>query len=184
MQATDGDNRILFYFAGHGILVDGSEEPFDSSSKSFAQALVAGNGEHIYGSELRSWFCNSSNRSASITAVFDACHTGGIMGLPYSCEIYREDIRVHRSSKQTVPVEMLEISAARWNQQAFSSSRGGGMYGQLSWCLVQYLKETDDESVNGLAHYLDENCDPDGGQLPQICYSRQIKGPRVLSDST
>lgn len=184
MQASDGANRVLFYFAGHGILVDGAEEPCNSSLNNFSQAIVAGNGEHIYGSELRSWLCGFPSRSASIVAIFDACHTGGILGLPYSCEIERDDIRVHRSSKQKVPIETLEISASRWYQQAFSNSRGGEMYGQLSWCLLQYLRTTGSQSVGGLAHYLDENCDPRRSQEPQICYSRHIKGPRIVSDST
>lgn len=67
MQASDGANRVLFYclsnpfatgiapemlsvVAGHGILVDGAEEPCNSSLNNFSQAIVAGNGEHIYGS--------------------------------------------------------------------------------------------------------------------------------------
>lgn len=184
MQASDGDNRILFYFAGHGILVDGAEEKCNSSLNNFARAIVAGNGEHIYGWELRSWFCGFPSRSASIVAVFDACHTGGILGLPYSCEIERDDIRVHRSSKEKVPIEMLEISASRWYQQAFSNTREGEMYGQLSWCLLQYLRTTGGQSVDGLTRYLDGNCDRYRSQEPQICYSRQLKGPRILSNST
>lgn len=179
MQAAGADSRILFYFAGHGVQAVDSEVLSQHPSKKFTQAIVAGDGELIFGWELRSWFGSGPHCSVSVTAIFDACHTGGILGLPYTYEIGK-GIRTRRRSKNKVPTTMLEISAARSGQLAFSNDIAGGFYGQMSWCLVQYLNTTNDESVEGLAYHLYKQCDPSGDQLPQICYSQQMKGRQVL----
>lgn len=179
MKTAGADSRILFYFAGHGEQVVDSEDLRQNSSKKFTQAIVAGDGELIFGWELRSWFGSEPHRSVSVTAIFDACYTGGILGLPYTYEIGR-GIQVRRRSKNKVPITMLEISAARPGQLAFSAHIAGGFYGQMSWCLVQYLKATSDESVEGLVHHLYNRCDPSEEQLPQICCSQQMKRRQVL----
>ncbi|KIO24131.1 hypothetical protein M407DRAFT_26485 [Tulasnella calospora MUT 4182] len=163
MQSVAPGDNVLFYFSGHAI-----EEPY--------QAIIAGDGELISGLELRDCLNNTPHDSVSVAAVFDACHTGGSMGLPYNYERKWYGTRVKRVTREKQEIPMIQISAARRGQFAYSNRFKDGYFGQLTWCLIQYLKTTTDSTIEGLTSYLYKNCDPTGAQLPQVSASHSFRG--------
>ncbi|KAG8910143.1 hypothetical protein FRC01_006522, partial [Tulasnella sp. 417] len=56
-----------------------SVHKFSLNSEDPPQAIIAGNGERIPGSKLRSWLTTRVNSGVSVTAVFDACSSAGIL---------------------------------------------------------------------------------------------------------
>ncbi|KIO23271.1 hypothetical protein M407DRAFT_27262 [Tulasnella calospora MUT 4182] len=77
-------------------------------------------------------------------------------------------------------VVTVQISAAQPDQSAYSRTFNDGYYGQLTHSLIQYLKDTDYPTMEGLVAHLYTNCDSSGDQEPQVCASRKIKGPISL----
>ncbi|KAG8964637.1 hypothetical protein FRC05_003750 [Tulasnella sp. 425] len=95
VSATNKSGSTVFYFAGHGALVE-EEGPLESSTaaKALAQAIIVEKGERIYGPELRSWLSAGADPGASVTAIFDTCTCAGILGLSYRYE--------YRSKRQEI----------------------------------------------------------------------------------
>lgn len=71
---------------------------------------------------------------------------------------------------------MIQISASRPEQIAFSCNYNGGYHGQLTWHFVQYLNTTADLTIENLVSYLYQKCDPSGAQLPQVSASHEFQG--------
>ncbi|KIO19403.1 hypothetical protein M407DRAFT_30943 [Tulasnella calospora MUT 4182] len=163
MQSVAPGDQVLFYFGGH------------SGAESDA-GIVSGDGELISGSELRACLNNTPHYLVPVVAVIDACHSGGSMGLPYNYEKKFNRIRVEEVTRMKQNTPMIQISAARQGQLAYSNNFKGGYFGQLTWCLIQYLKTTTDFTIKGLTFYLYENCDPSGSQLPQVSASHPFQG--------
>ncbi|KAG8893137.1 hypothetical protein FRC01_013763, partial [Tulasnella sp. 417] len=87
--------------------------------------------------------------------------------LPYNYEEMKRGVRAKRATRTKQEIPMIQISAARLGQSAYSNEFKGGYYGQLTWCWIQYLKTTTESTIEGLTSYLYANCDPTGAQLPQ-----------------
>ncbi|KIO20605.1 hypothetical protein M407DRAFT_29759 [Tulasnella calospora MUT 4182] len=99
------------------------------------------------------------------------------MGLPYNYETKWRGVRAKRATREKQEIPMIQISAARQGQLAYSNNFKDGYFGQLTWYLIQYLKTTTDSTIEGLTSYLYQNCDPSGEQLPQVSASHSFKGP-------
>ncbi|KAG9043550.1 hypothetical protein FS837_009407 [Tulasnella sp. UAMH 9824] len=164
MQSVPQGGKVVFYFGGHAI-------------EDLGQSIIAGDGELISGQELKACLNNTPYDSVSVAAVFDACHSGGSMALPYNYEAKWRGIRAKRATREKQEIPMIQISAARRGQQAYSNRFKDGYFGQLTWCLIQYLKTTTDSTIEGLTSYLYKNCDPTGAQLPQVSASHSFQGP-------
>ncbi|KAG8941917.1 hypothetical protein FRC04_003941 [Tulasnella sp. 424] len=159
-------SNVLFYFGGHAIESLGN------------QSIISGDGQRISGSEIQSWLSNTSDPTGSVTAVFDACHSGGSLGLPFNYETTSDGIvKVKKVAHKKQSIPMIQISAARPDQVAYSVGSKEGYYGQLTFGFVQYLKTPADPTIESLVSYLYKHCDPSGTQLPQVSASRKIYGP-------
>ncbi|KAG9043551.1 hypothetical protein FS837_009408 [Tulasnella sp. UAMH 9824] len=163
MQSVPQGGKVVFYFGGHAI-------------EGLGQAIVTGEGELIPGQEIKACLTNTLHNSVSVAAVFDACNSGGSMALPYDYEAKWRGIRAKRATREKQEIPMIQISAARRGQLAYSNRFKDGFFGQLTWCLIQYLKTTTDSTIEGLTSYLYKNCDPTGVQSPQISTSHQFAG--------
>ncbi|KAG8926773.1 hypothetical protein FRC00_002587 [Tulasnella sp. 408] len=183
MQSVPQGGKVVFYFGGHAI------EESD-------QSIISGDGELLSGQEIKSCLNNTLHDSVSVAAIFDACHSGGSMALPYNYEAKWRGIRAKRATRKKQEIPMIQISAARRGQFARSTHFKGGFFGQLTWCLIQYLKSTfvvsgwpqslcslinpssatTDPTIEGLTSYLYKNCDPTGAQSPQISTSHRFAG--------
>ncbi|KAG8898092.1 hypothetical protein FRC00_003330, partial [Tulasnella sp. 408] len=127
MQSVPQGGKVVFYFGGHAM------EGLD-------QAIVTGDGDLLSGPELKACLNNTLHHSVSVAAILDACHSGGSMALPYNYEEKCGGIRAKRVTRKKQEIPMIQISAARRGQQAYSNRFKDGFFGQLTWCLIQYLK--------------------------------------------
>ncbi|KIO23304.1 hypothetical protein M407DRAFT_27219 [Tulasnella calospora MUT 4182] len=75
-------DKCLVYYSGH-IDLNPSTNARTGTSDAF---LVIDGNARIYDYEFRSWFSESRHQSTTIISVFDACHSGGFLGLPYLYE--------------------------------------------------------------------------------------------------
>jgi len=152
-NVKDGD-ILWLHFSGHG-----DNETFKSYSKEESD-------------ELNEWICtyedNNSfnfildddinaivsnlNPKATLIAVFDCCHSGTIMDLPF---VYDSIITPKSSSlsyslsnpKQTPTPNIIMLSGCRDNETSADAYFEGGFLknkyeGALTHCLIQYIEET------------------------------------------
>ncbi|KAG9043552.1 hypothetical protein FS837_009409, partial [Tulasnella sp. UAMH 9824] len=123
MEQTTPESRVLFYFGGHGS--DG--------------AVIAGDGQPITGSELRSWISDTPHSSVPITAVYDCCFSKGSLGLPYTYEATCDDIETRRATLRRVSNPILQISVV---DDSWSYEFRDGYHGQLTWYFLRYLEKS------------------------------------------
>ncbi|KAG8958738.1 hypothetical protein FRC05_008669, partial [Tulasnella sp. 425] len=81
MRTAEPNTKIVFYFGGHGENAEVNMMGGDSGDECDFQTIVAGDGRRIYGTELRSWFCDARYPSVSVNAVFDTDYSGGSLGV-------------------------------------------------------------------------------------------------------
>ncbi|KIO17403.1 hypothetical protein M407DRAFT_32932 [Tulasnella calospora MUT 4182] len=179
MRSADPDDKIVFFFGGHGEYAEVNMMGLQVGENSDFQCIIAGDGQRIYGKELRSWFCDARYPSVAVTTVFDACHSGGSLGLHISYDIKGQIVKASNGSRKRVRLPMIQISASQPHEVAYSNNFNDGFYGQLTYSLLEYLKGTECPTTEGLVMYL-KNCDPTGAQVPQVCSSRKIKGRIAL----
>ncbi|KAG9017048.1 Ca(2+)-dependent cysteine protease [Tulasnella sp. 427] len=164
-------SNVLFYFGGH------------AGEDANGQFILAANGDHILGSELRACLSTTKHKSVSVTAVFDACHSGESLGLPYNYESLSGIIKAGKCEGQAGSIPVVQIAAARRGQHAYSNqymvkSPNGNpdrlaYHGQLTWSFVNYLKNAEHPSIKGLVAHLDKYCDPTGLQTPLVSVSHK-----------
>ncbi|KAG8941918.1 Ca(2+)-dependent cysteine protease [Tulasnella sp. 424] len=175
MRTAEPNAKIAFFFGGHGEYAEVNMMGGNSGADCDFQAIIAGDGRRIYGEELRTWFSNTRYPSVSVTTVFDACHSGGSLSLPYTYHVKGSRVKFTKVSRIRVGIPMVQISAAQPDENAWSRNFSDGYYGQLTYSLVQYLKGNEHPTIEGLVGHLSK-CDPDGTQLPQVCCSRKLRG--------
>lgn len=175
MRTAEPTSKIAFFYGGHGEYAEANMMGLTDGEESDFQCIIAGDGRRIYGKELRSWFCDARYSSVAVTAVFDACHSAGSMGLPYSYYTKGKTARPSKVSRRRIPIPLVQISAAQIDQFAYSRDFADGYCGQLTHCLIQYLRDTECPTIEGLVAYLDTNCDPSREQVPQVCASHKIR---------
>ncbi|KAG8941919.1 cytochrome c oxidase subunit 1 [Tulasnella sp. 424] len=160
MRTAERDAKIVFYFGGHGEHAEVNMMNGNSGDECDFQTILAGDGRRIYGKELQAWFC-------PLQAVFDACHSGGSLGLPYTYQAKGEGVRIIKNWDIKVPILIIQISATQPNQVAWSKEYKGGYYGQLTHSLVRFLEGDKPHTIEGLVDHLSKTCDRTGAQLPQ-----------------
>ncbi|KIO17400.1 hypothetical protein M407DRAFT_32930 [Tulasnella calospora MUT 4182] len=186
MRSAAPDDKIVFFFGGHGEYAEVNMMGLQVGEDSDFQCIIAGDDRRIYGTELRSWFCRARYPSVAVTTVFDAslnnhaCHSGGSLGLHISYDIKGTIFKASNGSRKRVRLPMIQISASQPYEVAYSSNFNDGFYGQWTYSLLGYLKGTECPTIEGLAAYLEKNCDPTGAQVPQVCSSHKIKGRIAL----
>ncbi|KIO20602.1 hypothetical protein M407DRAFT_29755 [Tulasnella calospora MUT 4182] len=176
MRSAEPDDKIVFFFGGHGEYAEVDMMGSTVGTDCDFQCIIAGDGRRIYGKEFRSWFCDARYPSVAVTTVFDTCHSGGSLGLPYTYYVKGKVTKSHKVSGKRVSTPMVQISATHPYEVAYSNKFKDGYYGQLTYSLLRYLKGTEYPTMEGLVAHLDETCDPTGAQVPQLCSSRKIKG--------
>lgn len=188
MRLINPYSKVFFYFGGHGDIMRPAAsmarespgmEVSTAEDHTCRQAIVAGDGETISGAELRSWLSSTRHPSVVVTTVFDACHSGGSLGLRYTYEPAEGGIQLRdNSDHHDVHLQMLQISACRAEQRAFSRRKSDGvLHGELTWALARYLEKTDNLSIEGLVDYLRKNVH---AQTPQVCCSGPLTGKIAL----
>ncbi|KAG8941568.1 hypothetical protein FRC04_004149 [Tulasnella sp. 424] len=109
MRTAERDAKILFFFGGHGEYTEVNMMGGDSGDDCDFQTILAGDGRRIYVTELRSWFCDARylDPSRSVTAIFDACCSGGSLGLPYTYGVKGNKVKVDKASRIRISIPMV-----------------------------------------------------------------------------
>ncbi|KIO19206.1 hypothetical protein M407DRAFT_31159 [Tulasnella calospora MUT 4182] len=93
MRSANPDDKIVFFLNMMGLQV---------REDSDFQCIIAGDDRRIYGTELRSWFFQARYPSVAVTNVFDACHSGGSLGLHISYDIKGKIVKASNGSRKRV----------------------------------------------------------------------------------
>ncbi|KAG8907657.1 hypothetical protein FRC01_007612, partial [Tulasnella sp. 417] len=185
MQSLDREDKCVLYYSGH-IEVD-SQNTHDGS----AHILLREN-ERIYDHELRGWLQQSRFSTTSIIAIFDACFSGGFLGLPYVHSKNENHMnKTDKAHEQQMTSHVIEIASTAKDQLSFGKKFKGNTQGILTWHLLQYLEVNPRASLYDLGSHIYSECDTrwvDGQkhewrQVPVLSCSRNINEATALLES-
>ncbi|KIO24230.1 hypothetical protein M407DRAFT_102861 [Tulasnella calospora MUT 4182] len=184
MRDLGREDKCLLYYSGHLEL--------DSSPVGDGSAyMVLRKDEKIHDHTLCEWLRLSRFSTTTITAIFDACHSGGFLGLPYVHE--RDDTRMTRSKAPLglqMKSQVIEISSTAKSQLSFSErfreneEDSGTTHGVLTWNVLQFLKVNPRPNLRELVSHIYRKCDTlwadengiESHQVPVLSSSRRISG--------
>jgi uncharacterized caspase-like protein len=143
-------DALLFHYSGHGGQtkdmngdeIDGYDEvifPLD-----FARA------GHIVDDDMNTMMVKSLPQGCRLTAVFDSCHSGTALDLPY---VYHSDGRLKgaqisssaRVAKST-PADVISWCACRDDQTSADTTEAGVAVGAMSWAFMLSLKQNPNQT--------------------------------------
>ena len=156
--ATQPDDVVLFYYAGHGSQVANSlasDEP-DGLDESLVPADSRAGAADIRDDELRDALGAILDKTPRLTVILDSCHSGsGTRGLGKARSIAPDPRDVATPSSTTEPPEKrgaVVLSAAQDFQLAWEAKDDEGKpHGLFSWSLARALQQAaPGESVDQL----------------------------------
>ncbi|KAG8941915.1 hypothetical protein FRC04_003939 [Tulasnella sp. 424] len=165
MQQTIAGSKVYFHFSGHGL----------------DEAVFAGDGQLIHGSELRSWLSDGVDSSVAVTTVLDTCSNGNVLGLPYNYNATSSGVRVEQTEGEKSSVPILQISAAGKGQGARSAAFSEGDCGLLTRFVSRYFEKLllnpQATTIDDIVHFLNERFEATERRWPQL------SSPHVSNES-
>ncbi|KAG8951733.1 hypothetical protein FRC04_005754 [Tulasnella sp. 424] len=185
MRDLDRGDKCVMYYSGHIEL--------DPQGGGSSARIILHDDEGIYDHELRAWLNQSRFPTTTIVAIFDACYSGGFLGLPYVHTKGDRHIGTTGGAYgERMNSQVVEISSTSRDQLSFSEMYKEGeesetTHGILSWHLLKYLKVNPRPNLHDLAAHIYSKCDTpwiderDGRnhewhQVPVLSSSRRIGG--------
>lgn len=117
MRDLDREDKCAIYFSGH---ID-SPQAGQGSAR-----IVLRDDEGIYDHELRGWLNHSRYPTTTIVAIFDACHSGGFLDLPYAhTKGDRSISTINGTYGEQMNSQVVEIFSSSRDQLSFSEEYTG-----------------------------------------------------------
>ncbi|KAI0319439.1 caspase domain-containing protein [Amylostereum chailletii] len=196
VQDAHEDDSLFLHYSGHGGQVrdldgdevDGYDEvifPLDYKTKGVItddlmhEILASSFGfEHIYLGAERLGQVSPLPAGCRLTGLFDSCHSGSILDLPY---LYHSNGRVKGSQvarnfrkERSTPADVITWSGSTDSQTSADTVQGGQAVGAMSYAFVKVLKRNPQISYQDLLRGVREVLKSKYSQKPQLSSSHRI----------
>jgi len=170
--AKAGDT-LFFHYSGHGTHID--ELVKGSEASGYDEAICPcdyNSSGVIRDDDLRKLLVNSLPPGVRVTAVFDCCHSGTILDLPYVADFGSREVHSNQRSTSTDPASVLMFSGCRDDQtsaDAFVHQRdawGGALTTAIATLLSENRKGLSIRSL--LDKMRDQMTEGGYTQVPQL----------------
>ncbi|KZT25498.1 hypothetical protein NEOLEDRAFT_1114287 [Neolentinus lepideus HHB14362 ss-1] len=172
-------DSLFIHYSGHGGRtkdLDGDEpDGFDEDiyPVDYKQAGI------ILDDDLHMILVRPLPPACRLTAVFDSCHSGSILDLPF---LYHSDGRVKSApqvtpqfrKERTSPADVICFSGCTDSQTSADTSEGGVAVGAMSYAFTLSLKRNPDQSYAQLLRSVREILNKRYSQKPQLSSSHKI----------
>lgn len=117
-------------------------------------------------------------KACRLTAVFDSCHSGSILDLPF---LYHSDGRIKRSQvtdkfrkQRSTPADVVSFSGCKDAQTSADTYEGGLAVGAMSYAFALSLKRSPEQTYAQLLRSVREILNKKYSQKPQLTCSHRL----------
>ncbi|KAL1722946.1 caspase domain-containing protein [Schizophyllum commune] len=190
VEGAQMHDSLFLHYSGHG----GQKRDFnDDEADGYDETIFPVDHEEagvIIDDEMHKILVDPLPAACRLTALFDSCHSGTVLDLPY---IYSQHGRLRGSHvsprarlRQASPADVITWSACRDGQTSVDTFAGGEAVGAMSYAFLKILRNERDLSYSDLLKRLRRVLGPNFKQTPQLGSSHPILGapcsPDVGSD--
>ncbi|RIB12208.1 caspase domain-containing protein [Gigaspora rosea] len=185
-DAQQHDSYFL-HFSGHGgqrVDLDGDEA--DGYDETIMPLDFKTNGE-IIDDEMHNILVDGLPAGCRLTVVFDSCHSGTVLDLPYVYSTHGkvkesklsssfEDKRIRRKNLETKssPADVIMFSGCKDEQTSADASENGAATGAMSHALITTLKHDSTQTYQSLLNNIRDFLRDRYSQKPQLSASHPM----------
>lgn len=172
------NDSLFLHYSGHGAQVpDKDGDEVDGYDEVIFPVDYKSSG-YILDDELNKIIVTNLPEGCRLTAVFDSCHSGSILDLPY---LYHSNGRVkgsqvtpsHRKEKGT-RADVISWSGCKDSQTSADTYENGVAVGAMSYAFMSALKAKPDQSYQDLLKSIRDILRKKYSQKPQLSSSYRI----------
>jgi len=178
VRSARSDDSLFFHYSGHGGQtkdLDGDE--VDGLDEVIYPVDYQKNG-HIVDDDMHSIMVKPLPPGCRLTAVFDSCHSGTALDLPY---IYSAHGRLKGShvsararARKASPADVISFSGCKDDQTSADTFEGGAAVGAMSYAFIEALTKNPRQSYQELLQSVRHILYPRFSQKPQLGSSHPI----------
>ncbi|KAK0431431.1 caspase domain-containing protein [Armillaria borealis] len=172
------NDSLFFHYSGHGGQTrDKDGDEVDGYDEVIFPIDFKQNG-HIVDDEMHLIMVKSLPTGCRLTALFDCCHSGTALDLPYYYDC-RGRLRGSHVTKQwrawkSTSADVISWSASKDGQTSADTFQGGVAVGAMSYAFITSLMRNKEQSYQGLLHSIRKILQPKYSQTPQMGSSHHI----------
>ncbi|KAF5310257.1 hypothetical protein D9619_010178 [Psilocybe cf. subviscida] len=168
------NDSLFFHYSGHGgQSKDASGREADGLDE-VIYPLDYDDAGDVIDDELHSALVTPLPAGVRLTAVFDSCHSGGVLDLPYLHSAHGRLRSMQHVSKRAQqrggadPADVLCIAACKSDETSADTHEGNVAVGAMSYALIQSMKTNPDQTYAELLSHLREILIPKYNQKAQM----------------
>ncbi|KAJ8086888.1 hypothetical protein PM082_005713 [Marasmius tenuissimus] len=178
VEGAQKDDSLFFHYSGHG----GQTEDLDGDEiDGFDEVIFPSDYKqkgHILDDDLHTIMVKPLPPGCRLTALFDSCHSGTVLDLPYVYTPSGRKKGIHVSSRalqrKASRADVISWSGCKDDQKSTDTFQGGQPVGAMSYAFINTLKKNPDQSYNFLLKSLKGLLFERFNQTPQIGSSHHI----------
>ncbi|KAK0213413.1 caspase domain-containing protein [Desarmillaria ectypa] len=190
------NDSLFFHYSGHGGQTrDKDGDEVDGYDEVIFPIDFKQNG-HIVDDEMHAIMVKPLPRGCRLTALFDCCHSGTALDLPYVYDCHgrtrREHVTKQWRARKSTDADVVSIycsgflsssvdetcqiswSASKDGQTSADTFQGGVAVGAMSYAFISSLMKNKEQSYQGLLHSIRKILEPKYSQTPQMSSSHDI----------
>lgn len=180
VQGAKRDDSLFFHYSGHGGQAeDASGREHDGLDEVIFPMDFEKEGD-IIDDELYDSLVKPLPAGCRLTAIFDSCHSGTVLDLPYVHSAHGRLRSMSHVSKRALERGMapkgdvLCFAACRDDEKSADTFKGGVAVGAMSHALLQALHDKPTQTYDELLTHLREILIPKYGQKAQVSGSHPL----------
>ncbi|KAK0449071.1 peptidase C14, caspase domain-containing protein, partial [Desarmillaria tabescens] len=171
-------DSLFFLYSGHGgQTLDLHSDEVDGLDEAIYPVDFVERG-HILDDVMHEIMVKPLPTGCRLTALFDCCHSGTALDLPYvyDCNgrLKGQHMTSHWISQRSTPADVITWSGSKDGQTSADTFHGGVAVGAMSWAFIQSLTKNQNQSYQGLLHSIRKILEPEYSQVPQLGSSHHI----------
>jgi metacaspase-1 len=172
LQSCKGGETLFFSFSGHGYYWNDIYKKDEIDGKD--ELIVTIDNHAIVDDELKYVIDTYLKENVTLVALFDNCHSGTILDLPYQYFKGDQDM-IHNALSKDTKGTVICLSGCRDDQVSMDAYLKGNFNGAMTFNFIEMLKENDKitwkSGVEGIRNKLKAG---NFNQVPQITCGKQM----------
>ncbi|KAJ7734163.1 peptidase C14 [Mycena maculata] len=180
MRDARPHDALFFHYSGHGGQTPNRDgEKVDGFDDVIFPVDFKHQG-HIADDELHSIMVRPLPAGCRLTSVFDSCHSGTVLDLPYMYNHHGHLKMQHVNLRRAAPADVISLSGCKDNQTSADTFEGGAAVGAASYAFIEALKMQPNGSYKDLVRNIRTILHPSFSQKPQLGSSHPINTSRAF----